>query len=83
MANVNMLKGSAMYLMTNKSAMAQPMRLGEENMGIATSFMPNQREVNQMRTANQIQNYANSKQMSEQGRTDMRGNVMGYSDTLG
>lgn len=46
-------------------------------------YNPTQRLENQMRTASQVQNYAASKNMAEQGRTDMRGNVVGYADTLG
>lgn len=46
-------------------------------------FNPTQRLDNQIKTNSQVQNYAASKAMAEQGRTDMRGNVIGYADTLG
>lgn len=77
-----MLKGSPLYQM-NTSPNGQPMRLGDSNMVSDIAFNPTQREVNQMNTMNQVQNYASTKMMAEQGRTDMRGNVVGYADTLG
>lgn len=46
-------------------------------------FNPSQRLNNQLKTASQVMNYSSSKQMAQQGRTDMRGNVIGYADTLG
>lgn len=59
------------------------MRLGEPISAPDVIFNPTQRLNNQMKTASQVMNYAASKEMAAQGRTDMRGNVMGYADTLG
>lgn len=58
-------------------------RLGDPVISPDVVFNPTQRLSNQMKTSSQVQNYAASKAMAEQGRTDMRGNVMGYADTLG
>lgn len=62
---------------------ADAARLGDPIVAPDIVFNPTQRLNNQMRTSTQVQNYAASKAMAEQGRTDMRGNVMGYADTLG
>jgi hypothetical protein len=56
-----------------------PMEMGNTNI----VFNPTQRLDNQLKTASQVMNYATSKSLSAQGRTDMRGNIVGYSDTLG
>lgn len=58
-------------------------RMGDPVVSPDIVFNPTQRLSNQMRTSSQVQNYAASKAMAEQGRTDMRGNVIGYADTLG
>jgi hypothetical protein len=79
----SMLKGSPLYQMKNISPVGQMQRLGDSVMSTEMAFNPTQREVNQRNTMNQVQTYANTKAMAEQGRTDMRGNVVGYSDTLG
>ncbi len=47
------------------------------------SFAPAQLQRNTMNTLMEVQQNANSKQMSEQGRSEMRSNMIGYSDTLG
>jgi hypothetical protein len=78
-----MLKGSPLYQLKGISPVGQMQRLGDSVMTTEMAFNPTQREVNQMNTMNQVQNYANTKMMAEQGRTDMRGNVIGYADTLG
>lgn len=78
-----LLKSSPLYQMKNISPIMQPMRLGDQNLAIDVAFTPGQRDKNQMATMSQVQNYAASKQMAEQNRADMRGNVVGYSDTLG
>ncbi len=72
-----------MYQMKGESTVAKPLRLGDTDMAGKLSFNPVQRQNNQLKTAFQVQNYAASKQMAEQGRTDMGGAMMGYSDTLG
>jgi hypothetical protein len=77
------LTKNSMYSMTGASDIAQPMRVGEQNLDVQMSYNPMVREMNQMKTMSQVQNYAASKEMATQGRTDMRGNVSGYSDTLG
>lgn len=38
---------------------------------------------NQRKTSSQIINFSASEMMSKQSRTELRGNVPGYSDTLG
>ncbi len=58
-------------------------RLGDPITAPDIVYNPTQRLDNQMKTSSQVQNYAASKSMAEQGRTDMRGNVIGYADTLG
>lgn len=58
-------------------------RYGDSVTGPDIVFNPTQRLNNQMRTASQVMNYSASKNMAEQSRTDMRGNVLGYADTLG
>jgi len=78
-----MLKGSPLYEMKGSSLVGQMQRMGDSVMSTEVAFNPTQREVNQQNTMNQVQNYANTKMMAEQGRTDMRGNVIGYADTLG
>lgn len=64
-------------------ASGHSMLMGEPTRVPDIVFNSAQRLNNQMKTATQVMNYASSKEMAEQGRTDMRGNVMGYSDTLG
>ena len=61
----------------------QAPKFGDPATGPNIVYNPTQRLNNQMRTASQVMSYASSKQMSEQGRTEMRGNVLGYADTLG
>jgi hypothetical protein len=58
-------------------------RMGDPVIAPDIVFNPSQLLNNQMNTSAQVQNYASSKAMAEQGRSDMRGNVIGYSDTLG
>lgn len=80
----NVLKGkNPLSQMTDLSNSGQAGRLGDPVNGPDIVFNPTQRLNNQVRTASQVMNYASSKQMAEQGRTDMRGNVLGYADTLG
>lgn len=71
--------------MLGMSSMANraPQRMGESNMVPELSFNPMVREVNQMKTLNQTAAYEAAKQMASQDRTDMRGNVIGFGDTLG
>lgn len=83
MKNTNIMKGNGLYQMSGVSPITQPMRMGDANMSNNIAFNPTQRETNQLKTAFQVQNYEAQKQMAAQGRTDMRGNVVGYSDTLG
>jgi len=82
MMNVNM-KRNPLYSFKDMNPLAQPERLGDSNMMSDIAFNPTVREVNQQKTAAQVNNYASSKMMAQQGRTDMRGNVAGYTDTLG
>ena len=80
----NMLSGSnPLTQMKSISNSSQTMRMGDPTMAPNVVYNPTQRLDNQMRSASQVLNYASSKQMAEQGRTDMRGNVIGFSDTLG
>jgi len=80
----NILSGNnPLSQMKQMSSEGQSTRLGQTPTGPDIVFNPTQRLDNQMRTSSQVQNYAASKAMSEQGRTDMRGNVLGYADTLG
>ena len=79
----NLLKGKPMVQMKTMNPSGEAMRLGDPISGPDIQYSPNQRVMNQMNTSNQVQNYAAAKEMAAQGRTDMRGNVMGYSDTLG
>ena len=58
-------------------------RMGDPVIMPDVTFNPTQRISNQLKTASQVMNYSASKEMAEQGRTDMRGNVLGYSDTVG
>lgn len=69
--------------MKDMSGVNNGSRLGESIMTPSIVFNPTQRLDNQLKTASQVMNYAASKEMAAQGRTDMRGTVMGYSDTLG
>lgn len=62
---------------------AQSSKLGDAINAPDVVFNPTQRLDNQLKTSSQVQNYASSKNMAEQGRSDMRGNVIGYSETLG
>ncbi len=79
----NLLGGkNQLSQMRNVSGSANTMSLGEP-VAPNISYNPTQRLTNQMKTSNQVMNYAASKEMAAQGRTDMRGNVMGYADTLG
>ena len=71
-----------MYQFKNTNPMSQMIRRGNAEVAPSIYFNPTQREVNQMKTSSQVQNYASVKMMSEQGRTDMRGNVVGYSETM-
>jgi len=57
--------------------------LGENTSVPNIVYNPTQRTDNQMKTTKQILNYTAAKSMAEQGRTDMRGSMVGYSDTLG
>jgi hypothetical protein len=54
-----------------------------QSLGGSVSFVPNQRLQNHQMTARQVMNYSMSKDLLYQGSTDMRGNIEGYSDTLG
>lgn len=58
-------------------------RLGEMPSAPDVVFNPTQRIENQLKSASQVMNYAASKSMAEQDRTDMRGSVMGYAESLG
>ena len=80
----NMMKGNnPLSQMKSISTYGQSLKFGDAPVATDIVFNPTQRLDNQMKTASQVMNYAASKQMSEQGRTDMGGNVVGYSDTLG
>lgn len=80
----NMMSGSnPLSQMKEMAGGRNAARLGDPISGPDVIFNPTQRLDNQLKTSSQVQNYAASKAMAEQGRTDMRGNVMGYSDTLG
>lgn len=80
----NMLSGSnPLIQMKTISNSGQTMKMGEPTMAPNLVYNPTQRIDNQIKSASQVLNYASSKQMAEQGRTDMRGNVVGFSDTLG
>ena len=46
-------------------------------------FTPNMRDRNHALSAQQIQNYAANKALLTQPTTDLRGAMMGYSETLG
>ncbi len=47
------------------------------------SYNPMVREINQFKTASQVNAYANNKLMMAQDRNDMKGYVAGYAETLG
>lgn len=80
----NVLSGNnPLSQMKQMTASTDGARLGDPVTGPNIVFNPTQRLNNQMKTSSQVQNYAASKAMAEQGRTEMRGNVMGYADTLG
>lgn len=79
----NMLKDSPLVQMKSASTAGNLTKLGQPVDVADIVYNPNQRTQNQMKTSLQVMNYASSKNMAEQGRTDMRGNVIGYSDTLG
>ena len=80
----NVLKGkNPVSSMTELAGSGQSFRLGEPMKVPDVVFNPTQRLDNQLKTSSQVMNYAASKEMAAQGRTDMRGNVVGYSDTLG
>lgn len=80
----NVLSGNnPLSQMKSMSGTGQSQRLGDPSSVPDIVFNPTQRLDNQLKTSSQVQNYAASKAMSEQGRTDMRGNVFGYADTLG
>lgn len=80
----NVLKGNnPMSQMTELTGSGQSMRLGQPMTVPDVVFNPTQRLDNQLKTSSQVMNYAASKEMAAQGRTEMRGNVVGYSDTLG
>ncbi len=84
MKSINsMAKGDHGFGMGISSQTAMPQRMGETQMIPELSFNPMVREQNQMKTATQTASYEATKQMAAQGRTDMRGNIAGYSDTLG
>lgn len=84
MKSINSLvKGNHGFGMGESSQTALPQRMGETQMVPELSFNPMVREQNQMKTASQTASYEATKQMAAQGRTDMRGNVAGYVDTLG
>lgn len=84
MKSINsMNKGNHGFGMGVSSQTAMPQRLGETQMIPELSFNPMVREVNQAKTMNQTQAYETAKQMASQDRTDMRGNVSGFGDTLG
>jgi len=84
-----MARLSSMLINKNPLAQMQSMSnnglmpgLGDNSSIPHMVYNPTQRIDNQMKTSKQVINYASSKAMAEQGRTDMRGNVSGYSDTL-
>lgn len=78
----NVLNGvNPLAQMRQMSPNTQGLSMGEAPGEVV--FNPTQRLDNQLKTASQVMNYAASKEMAAQGRTDMRGNVMGYADTLG
>ncbi len=80
----NVLRGeNPLSQMKEMSSAGQQMRFGDPVTVPDVVFNPTQRLDNQLKTSSQVMNYASSKQMAEQGRTDMRGNVLGYADTLG
>lgn len=79
----NLLQGKPMAQMKTMNPSGQTIRMGDPVSAPDIQYSPNQRVMNQMNTASQVQNYAAAKEMAAQSRTDMRGNVMGYSDTLG
>lgn len=79
----NMLKGTPLAQMKGIASSGNAPRLGDPVTVPDVVFNPTQRMDNQMKTSTQVMNYAASKEMATQGRTDMRGNVVGYSDTLG
>jgi len=80
----NVLKGNnPLSSMTELTGSGQSARLGQPMTVPDVVFNPTQRLDNQLKTSSQVMNYAASKEMAAQGRTDMRGNVVGYSDTLG
>lgn len=80
----NVLSGvNPLSQMRELSSGGNSARLGDPVTAPDIVFNPTQRLNNQMKTASQVMNYASSKQMAEQSRTDMRGNVLGYADTLG
>jgi hypothetical protein len=80
----NVLSGTnPVSQMRDMESSGQASRLGDPMTGPDIVFNPTQRLDNQMKTSSQVMNYAASKEMAAQGRTDMRGNVMGYADTLG
>ncbi len=80
----NVLSGSnPLSQMKATSASGQASRFGDPISTPDIVFNPTQRLNNQLKTSSQVMNYASSKQMAEQGRTDMRGNILGYADTLG
>ena len=80
----NVLKGSNPISQMRSMPMGgQAPRLGDPVMTPDFVFNPTQRRDNQMKTSSQVMNYAASKEMAAQGRTEMRGNVLGYADTLG
>ncbi len=80
----NVLRGTnPASQMQDMSRGGQGSRLGDPVSVPDVVFNPTQRLDNQLKTSSQVMNYASSKAMAEQGRTDMRGNVMGYADTLG
>lgn len=74
---------NGIYGFKNSTPISEPSRTGSPDLMANMSYSPNQRVINQMNTANQVSNYAAAKEIAEQGRTDMRGNIAGYYDTLG
>lgn len=72
-----------MFGMNATAGTSAAVSMGESTMSPELSFNPTVREVNQMKTANQVASYEASKQMASQSRTDMSGNVNGFGDTLG
>lgn len=84
MKSINsMSRGNHGFGMGTSSQTQMPQRLGETQMVPELSFNPMVRETNQMKTANQTASYEAAKQMASQDRTDMRGSVMGFGETLG